>query len=169
MERDGFRLLLFLLILVGIGQVHHFLRLAPFRPALVLAIGAVGYAFLNRGAGQALYSGRPDIVVEVYEKGADTRLPHRVLLGEIKYTESEQTFARGLRELLEYTRFARIGDTYLHEAADIDVGGLLITDGVAAANVEGTIRHLVAAELSARDEAVAALLGQGTDREHFSW
>jgi hypothetical protein len=120
-------------------------------------------AFLNRGAGQALYSGRPDIVVEVYEKGADTHLPRRVLLGEIKYTESEQTFARGLRELLEYTRFARIRDTYLNEAPGVDVGGVLITDGVETETVEGMIRHLAATELSTCEEAIPALLDQGTD------
>ncbi|WP_121821047.1 hypothetical protein [Halostella salina] len=114
--------------------------------------------FLDRGAGQALYSGRPDIVVEVYEKETDTTLPRRVLLGEIKYTESEQTFARGLRELLEYTRFARIGDTYLHEAADVDVGGLLITDGVEAEDVEGGIRHLTASDIPVHEESVATLL-----------
>jgi len=50
---------------------------------------------------------------------------------------------------------------------NVDVGGLLITDGVATADVEGLIRHLVAAELSARDEAVLTLLGQGADCEHF--
>lgn len=122
-------------------------------------------AFLNRSTGQPLYSGRPDIVVEVYEKGADTCLPSRVLLGEIKYTESEQTFARGLRELLEYTRFARIGDTYLNETPSVDVGGLLITDGVEADDVEGAIRHLDAAEISSSKETVDALLGGGIGRE----
>jgi len=124
-------------------------------------------AFLDRGAGQALYSGRPDIVIEVYEKETDTTLPRRVLLGEIKYTESEQTFSRGLRELVEYTRFARIGDTYLREAENVDVGGLLITDGVEADDVEGGIRHLVAAGLSVREETLAAMLRQGVERAHL--
>jgi hypothetical protein len=121
-------------------------------------------AFLDRGAGQALYSGRPDIVVEVYEKETDRTLPRRVLLGEIKYTESEQTFARGLRELLEYTRFARIRDTYLNEAPGVDVGGVLITDGVETETVEGMIRHLAATELSTCEEAIPALLDRGTDQ-----
>lgn len=125
-------------------------------------------AFLNRGAGQALYSGRPDIVVEVYKKETDTAHPNRVLLGEIKYSDNDQTFARGLRELLEYTRFARIGDTYLRETPDINVGGLLISDGVETNNVEGEIRHLDAQELSAREETVAALLREGIEHERPS-
>lgn len=120
-------------------------------------------AFLDREVGQTLYSGRPDIVVEVYEKATDVTLPRRVLLGEIKYTKSEQTFTRGLRKLLEYTRFARIGDTYLHETPTIDVGGLLITDGVETDKIEGKIRHLSAAEFSMREETVAGLLGRDTN------
>ncbi|MDG5760649.1 hypothetical protein QA600_15035, partial [Natronococcus sp. A-GB1] len=114
--------------------------------------------FLNRGAGKTLYSGRPDIVVEVYEKETDTTLPRRVLLGEIKYTESEQTFARGLRELLEYTRFARVRDTYLHETPGVDVAGLLITDGIKTESVDGQIRHLTAEDLPTQKETVADLL-----------
>jgi hypothetical protein len=115
-------------------------------------------AFLNRGSNKSLYSGRPDIVVEVYEKGSDTRLPQSVLLSEIKYTESEHTFSRGLRELLEYTRFARVGDSYLREMAEVSVGGLLITDGVETQEVGGEIRHLAAEQLSAHEQTVAALL-----------
>jgi hypothetical protein len=117
-------------------------------------------AFLNRGAGMTLYSGRPDIVVEVYEKRADTKLPTSVLLGEIKYTESEQTFASGLKELLEYTRFARIGDVYLQETPEVDVGGLLITDGVKTDEVDGTVRHVRAGQLMERDGRLAEILEQ---------
>lgn len=124
-------------------------------------------AFLGRSAATALYSGRPDVVVEVYRKESGTSLPRGVLLGEIKYTESEGTFARGLRELLEYARFARIGDTYLDEARDVTVGGLLITDSVETAPVDGAIRHLTADQLSSSVEPVASLLGDG-DKGHIS-
>lgn len=115
-------------------------------------------AFLNRGAGKTLYSGRPDIVVEVYKKGADTELPTSVLLGEIKYTESEQTFASGLKELLEYTRFARIGDVYLQETPEVDVGGLLITDGVKTDEVEGAVRHVQAEQITDQGEQLTDIL-----------
>lgn len=47
MERDGFHLALFLLLVVALSQVHRFLGLAAFRPAFVLAIGTVGFAVLN--------------------------------------------------------------------------------------------------------------------------
>lgn len=114
--------------------------------------------FLNRGTGKNLYSGRPDIVVEIYDKDAGTRLPRRVLLGEIKYTESQQTFTRGLRELLEYTRFARMGDTYLHEAGGTGVGGILITDGVETEPADGAIRHIQADELTDSAELTSSLL-----------
>jgi hypothetical protein len=125
-------------------------------------------AFLNRGANKSLYSGRPDLVVEVYVKGSDTTIPQSVLLGEIKYTESEQTFSRALRELLEYTRFARVGDIYLHETPNIDVGGLLITDGVETNKVEEKVRHLSAAEISTHGETVASLIGRDTNRDRLS-
>lgn len=117
-------------------------------------------SFLNRDAGTALYSGRPDIVVEVYQKEATTSLPRHVLLGEIKYTESEQTFASGLRELLEYTRFARIDDTYLHETQDVTVSGLLLTDGVETADVDGRVQHLTADQLPTSVEVISALLSE---------
>lgn len=119
--------------------------------------------FLNRGAGTSLYSGRPDIIVEVYEKEGNTALPQCVLLGEIKYTEREQTFSRGLRELIEYTRFARIGETYLRETNEINVGGLIITDGVETAEVTGEVRHLTAEQLPERTDIVNNLLQGGVD------
>lgn len=115
-------------------------------------------AFLDRGAGKTLYSGRPDIVVEVYEKESGQTVPRRVLLGEIKYTESEQTFTRGLRELLEYTRYARVGDIYLNETTESSVGGLLITDGVETAPVTGAIQHLPAESLLSDDATIESLL-----------
>lgn len=120
--------------------------------------------FLKRGTVGTFYSGRPDVVVEVHEKDLDTGLPRRVLLGEIKYTQNEQNFSRGLRELLEYTRFARVGETYLYdllvdESPKVDLGGLLITDGVEAEGATGRIRHLPADELSGQEDTVAELLG----------
>lgn len=49
--RDGYRLTLFLLIVVSISRVHkHFGILALMRPALVLAIAALGFAVMKPGA-----------------------------------------------------------------------------------------------------------------------
>jgi hypothetical protein len=108
-------------------------------------------SFLSRGAEQTLYSGRPDLVIEIYDQEGDGALPSRVLLGEIKYTESEQTFSQGLRELLEYVRFARIGSDYLSEVTETTVRGLLITDGVETTPIPGPIQHLTAEQLPDRD------------------
>lgn len=48
---DGYRLTLFLLIVVSISRVHkHFGILAQMRPALVLAIAALGFALMKPGA-----------------------------------------------------------------------------------------------------------------------
>ncbi len=65
MERDGFRLLLFLLILVALSQVHRFFGLAALRPAFTLAIGALGFALLNPGRlnRRAMFSSWPPKVM----------------------------------------------------------------------------------------------------------
>lgn len=114
--------------------------------------------FLDREADQGLWRGRPDIVVEVYKKDSQRPFPKRVLLGEIKYTESKQTFARGLRELLEYTRFARIGAANLREESSVAVSGILVTDGVDTESVDGMIRHITADQLSAGPEIIRPLI-----------
>jgi|APHM01.1.fsa_nt_gi hypothetical protein len=92
--------------------------------------------FLDINSRQSMYSGRPDLVIEVYEKTETSRQLRDVVLGEIKYTDSRRTFSSGLKELLEYIEFAQYksssGDrdiTYLDEQG-IDVWGLIITDGV---------------------------------------
>lgn len=114
--------------------------------------------FLDQEVSRSLYSGRPDIVVEMYDKGNDRDFPRSVLLGEIKYTERRRTFARGLRELLEYTRFARMGDTNLREDSPAEVNGLLITDGVDTKSIEGKIRHITADQLPNWSKAVGSLM-----------
>jgi O-antigen ligase len=47
MERDGFRVLLFLLIIVALSQIHHFLGFAAIRPAFLLAGASLVVALLN--------------------------------------------------------------------------------------------------------------------------
>lgn len=67
-----------------------------------------------------------------------------LLIGEFKYTGSEDVFSRGLRELLEYIHLAREDDTYLFDD-QLETGsvyGLLCTDSVGTEtdHIE-TIRH----------------------------
>ncbi len=125
-------------------------------------------SFLNRSAEQTLYSGRPDIVVEIYERNTSESLPSSVLLGEIKYTESDQTFSRGLRELLEYMKFARVGgpndSVYLDDIDSVSVGGLLITDGVETESVAGLVRHLTAEQLPDSRAEIQSLLNRDPAR-----
>lgn len=115
--------------------------------------------FLSRDVDQTIYSGRPDIIVELYDREDEAGVPRQVLLGEIKYTQSDQTFSRGLRELLEYIKFARVGETYLDEEPGFTVGGLLITDGVETESMPGPIRHLTVEQLPESTEVVRSLLG----------
>jgi len=63
----------------------------------------------------SFYSGRPDLLVEYYVDGNLKKL----VIGEVKYSRSEQTFSKGLRELIEYLYFARKKNEYL---LDIDEG-----------------------------------------------
>ncbi|KOX95424.1 hypothetical protein AMR74_14815 [Halorubrum tropicale] len=106
-------------------------------------------AFLGDDTRHSLFSGRPDIVFEVYDSSR-REIPVSVILAEIKYSDSPQTFKSGLEELLEYIEFAQ-QDGYLTDQ-DIEVRGLLITDGVEsnmAAPLDGHIAHLSAADLTA--------------------
>lgn len=90
---------------------------------------------LDRGGSDSLWGGRPDIVLERFQKteSGEEEL-EQVFLGEVKYTQNSDYVATGLRELLEYMAFAketRTGD-YV-ESADslldsVDVKGLLFVD-----------------------------------------
>jgi hypothetical protein len=96
--------------------------------------------FLGKGVNESLYQGRPDIVVEVFERDDGLRLDS-VLLGEVKYTESEATFSQGLKELLEYMKYARMDDTHLDEMG-CDLSGLIVTDGVDASGQKNSVRSI---------------------------
>ena len=110
-------------------------------------------AFTGSGSNEALYQGRPDIVALLYDKERNPKLPRNVLLGEIKYTDQEQTFSRGLKELIEYMTYARIGQGYLNEDPYLSVEGLLITDGVETAPSADSIQHRTAKELLNEDRS----------------
>jgi hypothetical protein len=111
--------------------------------------GELVEAFLGNETRPSLFSGRPDIVFEVYESPRRETLV-AVVLGEIKYSDSARTFTSGLEELLEYIEFAQ-RDGYLTDEG-VDIRGLLITDGVepnAVSPLDGRITHLSAADLTA--------------------
>lgn len=86
-------------------------------------------SFLDRGSSQSFFAGRPDLIVLRDEKSEDEMTPQNVVIGEFKYTDSESTFASGLRELHEYLIFA-------HED---DLGHLLDTDWNPSASIRGLI------------------------------
>lgn len=73
---------------------------------------------------KTLYGGRPDILIEYYE---DDKLV-KLVIGEVKYTESEQTFSTGLKELIEYLYFAREKERYVLGEREVDLEGILCVD-----------------------------------------
>jgi hypothetical protein len=80
--------------------------------------------FLNKNkANYSLYSGEPDIIIEFRsDEGLE-----KVVIGEIKYTDKEKTVSDGLEQLIEYLKFARIGDSgYLEN--EYKLKGLIVTD-----------------------------------------
>lgn len=97
-----------------------------------------------------LYRGRPDIVIEAYDtsSGDDTLIA--VLLGEVKYSSSAQTFRQGLGELVKYQQFAR-HDGYILNNPDILTTGLLITNGYSTAGTTDGLTHLNGSDLYTGD------------------
>jgi hypothetical protein len=105
-------------------------------------------SFLDVESRPSLYSGRPDLVLEVYDVADGEETLTDVVLGEIKYTSSQQTFSTGLRELIEYMEFAQIDTssrTYISDEG-INISGLILTEDVETQHHElaEPIRHLTA-------------------------
>jgi len=87
---------------------------------------------IDRDVGRSLFAGRPDLLVEVYDTSGDDDVLSELLIGEMKYTGSEQTFADGLKELLEYLKYAREdaeAQGYLQDQMDT-LHGVLVVDAV---------------------------------------
>lgn len=91
---------------------------------------------LNRGGSESLWGGRPDIVLERLPPDEEPAKASQVFVGEVKYTNSQDYAATGLRELLEYMAFVRhSSDTSYIEKQDTileakNVHGLLFVDQV---------------------------------------
>ena len=76
-----------------------------------------------------LYRGRPDLIIEVWQKEKSKLNLKKVFIGEIKYTEKLSTFSKGLKELIEYINFASYKDNFLI-SNKMKVSGILIVDGL---------------------------------------
>ncbi|MBO1511129.1 hypothetical protein [Metabacillus bambusae] len=75
------------------------------------------------------WSGRPDIIVEIYEK--DTNVLKNVVIGEVKHTTRLEYAVTGLRELVDYVTFIKDRNSnYMDQNDEIKVRGMLFTDRV---------------------------------------
>ena len=101
-------------------------------------------ALTSNPHGPDLYSGRPDLVIEVYDTTSNDQLV-ALLLGEVKHSGAKQTFKQGLEELLMYRRFAD-HDGYLIDDPAVTVTSLLITNGFTTGGTSDTVAHLNGAD-----------------------
>ncbi len=88
-------------------------------------LGAAKEELISGNKEYLLYNGRPDIIIEYWEKEE----LKKVVIGEIKYTGSKETFAKGLEQLIEYMKFGRKEGNYL-EKNSLDLKGVIIADDV---------------------------------------
>ncbi|PBB06944.1 hypothetical protein [Salimicrobium humidisoli] len=115
------------------NHYHPFLdrKLASQQHAAKLA-----HQFFEKGFDSSMYwRGRPDIIVEMYNK-EDYQL-RKVVIGEVKHTTSRDYAITGLRELLDYTTFAKNkSGEYFEDAGNVPIMGMLFTDRVTSGNGE---------------------------------
>jgi hypothetical protein len=65
--------------------------------------------------------------VEVYQ--IKTNALRKVILGEVKYTDSVEYAITGLRELMDYMKLVKdYNGTYLDESERVEVAGMLFSD-----------------------------------------
>lgn len=90
---------------------------------------------LDYRGSDALWGGRPDILLERYDKDETGEFElTNVFVGEVKYTQNIDYVATGLRELLEYMAFVKRSETgeYVESPEEVlnsvSVQGLLFTD-----------------------------------------
>lgn len=98
----------------------------------------------------ALYRGRPDFVVEFYDQTDLSEIPKIVLLVEVKYSASSQTFRQGVEDLIKYWHFCQTDQRYLSNNPETTVLGLLLTDGAANNGSKPPIYHLSGKELHSK-------------------
>ncbi len=80
----------------------------------------------------SLWGGRPDVILEEYIK--KTGKINKILIGEVKYTESNDYASQGLKELLEYMSLIRKDQNYYYQKGEIfhsdKIRGYLFTDNI---------------------------------------
>ncbi|MYL35841.1 hypothetical protein GLW05_19910 [Pontibacillus yanchengensis] len=75
------------------------------------------------------WSGRPDVLVEKYEK--ETNKLNEIIIGEVKHTSSVDYAITGLRELVDYVTLIKDNNNkYLDQNEGIEVKGILFTDRI---------------------------------------
>lgn len=82
-------------------------------------------AVFNSPIKSTLWAGRPDLIVEVRENGK----LNKVIIGEIKYTNNEETAKQGLKELFDYCQLLKYKKKYV-QYEDVEVVGLLLVDNI---------------------------------------
>jgi len=86
----------------------------------------------DRSSDRTLWGGRPDIIF--VRTPIERDCPTDVFLGEVKYSQDREYLRSGLRELLEYIGFLRIGDQHAVPIDEIGtstrVSGGLFVDGI---------------------------------------
>lgn len=77
-----------------------------------------------------LFSGRPDIVLEIRNK--DNKKLSKIILGEVKYTCDIDYSIQGLKELIEYMNFIKIkiNNNYNYVQDQIIIEGMLFLDKI---------------------------------------
>ena len=103
-------------------------------------------AFGLEGTDQ-LWGGRPDILLEKYRKSKDSSEKlDQLFIGEVKYTESPDYAAQGLKELLEYMGFVKDKEFYLSGPtkifSDERVAGALFVDNLEEEKLKGETSNI---------------------------
>lgn len=80
----------------------------------------------------SLWGGRPDIIVEKYEKDLENLV--QLFIGEVKHTENREYAAQGLKELLEYMALVKKDKKYISDLENVfqttKIKGMLFVDQV---------------------------------------
>ncbi len=112
-----------------------------------------------------LYSGRPDIIIEIWDRSGSKDELTSLLIGEVKFSDQAQTFRRGLQELVTYRKFARNCGDYLASDLSVPITSLLITNGYETKGVADNLIHTIGSDLLGSDaEASEAIIDRISEK-----
>lgn len=77
---------------------------------------------------QNIWSGRPDLIIEVFSDENGAGQLERLIIGEIKYSQNEETIKTGLKELMDYCYLVKEQHTGDYFTGDLT--GLLLFDSL---------------------------------------